>query len=85
MLTTILTWVLLIVGLGSILFAINIDRPEWNAIKPPTGLDSLFSRPSAKPVAIQTADDDICPIASPHSASNIGTVLSDYLRVLHGC
>ena len=30
-------------GLGSILFAINIDSEELNSIKPATGLDTLVS------------------------------------------
>ena len=30
-------------GLGSILFAINIDNPDLNTIKPATGLDVILS------------------------------------------
>lgn len=30
-------------GLGSILFAINIDNPDLNAIKPAAGLDIILS------------------------------------------
>jgi hypothetical protein len=71
------SFIIFILGLGSILFAINIDRPELNAIKAATGLDSLLSRSSAKPVTIQSlVNSEACPIASSRYSSSVGMAAS---------
>ena len=36
-------------GLGSILFAINIDNPDLNSIKPATGLDNFVTLSTSAP------------------------------------
>jgi sorting nexin-29 len=51
-------------GLGSILFAISIDRPELNSTKPTAGLTSLLTRSSSKPINVGSATEDQCPMAS---------------------
>jgi hypothetical protein len=55
-----------VAGLGSVLFAINLDRPELNTIQSPTGLDALFTRSSiAKPITAQSpVEVDISPVVS---------------------
>ena len=53
----------LLAGLGSILFAISFDRAELNGSKPATGLNSLISRHTARPTAVQSTDDT-CPVAA---------------------
>ena len=73
-------------GLGSILFAIGIDNPELNTIKPAAGLDVILNNPT--PAYAPRADAEPMPVIAgeSHASSPQGEywAIGVFLYVIRG-